>query len=50
MSECCLQVKAGLVELLGHAQMQFTPDSAYLLGVALIHAAQATGYDTKEME
>lgn len=43
-TDCCVQVKGSLVELLGHPQMHFTPNDAYVLAATIIHAAKDAGW------
>lgn len=42
--DACVRVAGGLVEILGHPQMRFTPEDAMILAAAIIHAAQQAGY------
>lgn len=43
-TDCVVRPFGGLVEILGHPLMQFTPDDAVHFATAILHAAGKTGY------
>lgn len=43
-TDCCVRVVGGLVEILGHPLMHFTPNDAAILGSVLLRAAEQVGW------